>query len=386
MEVALSCPDGLHLRGTFRFPCASSFTITPHFAFRCNGAERSDAVASVRVLIRCDGSARRAERQRDGAHVLVGVQEVGALEERLLSRSGSGQCCKLVRCNTPWQLTCVFLAIDFAAMQELPERVRVARPGGGRLHPPGGRPGVRAQGHRAPAPGAARRGGRVLLVLRRLAGDAHHVVLRQVGGAPDDYEGRVRRGCPWRVRGGVHGRGARRGRRDADRGRRPPEARPGPRRAGGAEQGGDVAADGVDEPRGAGQGGRARRAGGRRQRKRPGQGVLRADAAHLVRVRIRAGRARLPGDAARAPPPPPTPAAGRGGTVVPPRQARGGGQGVLQREHRGDRDEALAGRRCDVPGRPGRSPAVGVVQRGKVKEQNNPSLSQSLTRAAGAGN
>ncbi|KAL5673404.1 hypothetical protein ACJX0J_017710, partial [Zea mays] len=299
---------------------------------------------------RCDRPARRAERQRDGARVLMGVQE------------------------------------------ELPERLRVARPGGRRLHPPGGRPGVRAQGHRAPAPGAAAgaagRGGRVLLVVR-LAGDAHLVVLCRVGGArqdgsPDEERQRVWRGRR-RARGvrGVQGRGARRGRRDADRGRRPrprpqpqPEARPGSRRAGGAEQGGDdVAADGVHEPRDAGgahQGGRARCGG--RQRQRPGQGVLRAHAAHLVRVRVRAGRlggAARAGAGTGAPPPPPPPprpppappagVRGRRPAVVP-RQDRGG-QGVLQREHHRDR-EALAGRRRHVPG-PGRSPALVVVQRGE---------------------
>ncbi|CAO2182398.1 unnamed protein product [Urochloa humidicola] len=97
----------------------------------------------------------------------------------------------------------------------------------------------------------------------------------------------------------------------------------------------------------------------------------RAHAAHLLRLRVRARRARLPGDAARPPPPPPPhppppraaapPAGGGGGGAVVPREDRGG-QGVLQREHHRDR-EALAGRRRG-PGR-GRSPAVVVVQRGQ---------------------
>ncbi|CAO1944486.1 unnamed protein product [Urochloa humidicola] len=142
----------------------------------------------------------------------------------------------------------------------------------------------------------------------------------------------------------------------------------GGRGAGGAEPGGDVAADGVDEPGDAGgvdQGGRARR--GCRQRPRPG--AVRAHAAHLLRLRVRARRARLPGDATRAPPPPhppppraaATPAGGRFGGAVVPGEDRGG-QGVLQREHhRGG--EALDGRRRG-PGR-ARSPAVVFVQRGQ---------------------
>jgi hypothetical protein len=68
---------------------------------------------------------------------------------------------------------------------------------------------------------------------------------------------------------------------------------------------------------------------------RPGQGVLRAQAARLVRVCVRQGRARYAGAAARA-------AAGVHGQTALPRQGRGG-QGVLQREHHRD-GEALAGR------------------------------------------
>jgi hypothetical protein len=81
-----------------------------------------------------------------------------------------------------------------------------------------------------------------------------------------------------------------------------------------------------------------------------------------VRVRVRQGRARYAGAAAR-------PAAGVHGQTALPRQGRGG-QGVLQREHHRD-GEALAGRRR-VPG-PRRSPAFVVVQRGQVKSRPVPS-------------